>query len=388
MSVRKRKWTTRSKEPREAWIVDYVDQEGLRHIETFDRKKDAVDFEATVKVDVRAGTHTPASKSITVAQAADDWIAFVQGEKRERSTLDQYRNHVQHINARLGHKKLSSLTTPGINSFRDELLKGTDQHKPMTRASARKVLASLKSLLRDAHRRGNVAQNVASSVRIAVTAREKRKLKIGEDIPTPDEIRQIINKASSERLSVLLITAVSTGLRASELRGLRWQDIDLNTSKLHVRQRADRYCEIGEPKSKAGDRTIPLGPMVRNTLKQWKLRCPHSAGGLVFPTAKGQIEHHSQIYKALKPVVIAAGLTKQDGKPKYTGLHAFRHFYASWCINRKQAGGLELPAKIVQERLGHASITMTMDRYGHLFPSDDDGSELEVAELALLGNAT
>ena len=77
MSVRK---TTRSKVPREAWIVDYVDQEGLRHIETFDLKKDAVDFEATVKVDVRAGTHTPASKSITVAQAADDRIAFVQGK--------------------------------------------------------------------------------------------------------------------------------------------------------------------------------------------------------------------------------------------------------------------------------------------------------------------
>jgi integrase len=83
--------------------------------------------------------------------------------------------------------------------------------------------------------------------------------------------------------------------------------------------------------------------------------------------------------------VIAAGLIDQHGKPKYTGLHAFRHFYASWCINRRADGGLELPAKIVQERLGHASITITMDRYGHLFPSDDNGSELKEAELALLG---
>ena len=112
------------------------------------------------------------------------------------------------------------------------------------------MLASLKSLLRDAHRRGNVAQNVASSVKISVATGEKRKLKIGEDIPTPDEIRQIIANASGG-LRVLAITAVSTGLRASELRGLRWQDVDLKNGKLHVRQRADRYLEIGKPKSES-----------------------------------------------------------------------------------------------------------------------------------------
>ena len=61
------------------------------------------------------------------------------------------------------------------------------------------------------------------------------------------------------------------------------------------------------------------------------------------------------------------------------------HFYASWCINRRADGGLELPLKMVQERLGHATITMTSDRYGHLFPRGDDGSELAAAEAALLG---
>jgi len=85
-----------------------------------------------------------------------------------------------------------------------------------------------------------------------------------------------------------------------------------------------------------------------------------------------------------QPAQLAAGVTSpvfdnhgrpkrdQHGKPmvtaKYPGLHALRHFYASWCINRKVDGGLELPPKLVQERLGHATITMTMDVYGHLFP--------------------
>ena len=86
---------------------------------------------------------------------------------------------------------------------------------------------------------------------------------------------------------------------------------------------------------------------------------------------------------------IAAGVTKLDdsGKPvaKYAGLHALRHFYASWCINRRVDGGLELPLKVVQARLGHASIQMTADIYGHLFPRGDDGSELAAAEKAFLG---
>jgi integrase len=86
MSVRKRKWITRSGEAKEAWIVDYVDQQGDRHIETFARKREADAYSQQVGVDVRTGTHTPVSKSITVAQAAEDWITsvgLVRTAKRE-----------------------------------------------------------------------------------------------------------------------------------------------------------------------------------------------------------------------------------------------------------------------------------------------------------------
>lgn len=67
-------------------------------------------------------------------------------------------------------------------------------------------------------------------------------------------------------------------------------------------------------------------------------------------------------------------------------MHARRHFYASWCINRPQDGGLGLPPKVVQERLGLATINLTMDTYSHLFPRGDDHDELAKAETALLGN--
>jgi integrase len=178
-----------------------------------------------------------------------------------------------------------------------------------------------------------------------------------------------------------LLTAIFTGLRASELRGLYWESVDLRHGKIHVRQRADRYLNVGKPKSEAGERTIPLPPMVLNALREWKLQCPKSTHGLVFPTGAGGIEHHANIvHRGLGPAQIAAGVVTKDGKPKYPGLHSLRHFYASWCINRKVDGGLELPIKVVQERLGHSTIALTADVYGHLFPSMDDGAELKEAE--------
>ena len=379
MSVRKRKWTTRNGEARESWIVDYADQDGERHIKTFVRKKDADAYASQVGVDVRAGTHTAPSKSITVAQAAEDWIESARLDEREAATLAGYRQHAVHINARLGNYKLASLTTPRINTFRDDLL------ATMSRVMARKVLGSLRSLLRDAQRRGNVAQNVALGVkRIDADKRREARLKVGVDIPAPEEIRAII--AAARRHRPLLLVAAFTGLRASELRGLRWEDVDLKSGELHVRQRADRYNEIGEPKSRAGHRTVPLGPLVANALREWRLVCPRGELGLVFPTASGRIVAHSGLVRALMAAVRAAGLTDRDGRPRYAGMHALRHFYASWCINPEDRGGQGLSLKIVQTLLGHSSITMTADVYGHLFsPGDDAERRLANAERALLG---
>lgn len=77
-------------------------------------------------------------------------------------------------------------------------------------------------------------------------------------------------------------------------------------------------------------------------------------------------------------------LSSMSELANYTGLHSLRHFYASWLINRKEDGGLGLPTKMVQEWLGHASIVMTMDVYGNLFPQTDDGTELARAADILL----
>jgi integrase len=174
------------------------------------------------------------------------------------------------------------------------------------------------------------------------------------DIPTPEEIKRLLAAAKGTRQRALLLTAALTGLRASELRGLRWSDVDLGkAAELQVRQRADRWKEIGPPKTDAGTRTVPLAPELIAALKAWKLKCPKAgeAGGSVFPGAGGQVLHHSNMRRTLERVMLEAHVVDQDGKAKY-GLHSFRHFFASWCINSKARGGRELPPKEAQRLLG------------------------------------
>ena len=368
-------------QPQEKWIVDYASN-GARHLKTFERKKDADAYEAQVTVDVGKGIHIAPSKSVTVADAGELWIKACEEAELERATVDGYRQHLRlHINPRLGNHKLSTLTVPLMRKFKDTLR--TDG-RSSTRV--RVVMASLSALLADALERGLVATNAVRSMkrerrRRTSKSEQKQKLKVGVDIPTPDEIKRLIPHLDKYR--PLLLTAMFTGLRASELRGLRWEDVDLSRAKLEVCQRADRYKKIDKPKSESSERTVPLTPMVVNTLREWKLRCPKGKHGkleFVFPTGAGEIEYHSNILqRGLEPAQIAAGIVDGKGKPKYA-LHALRHFYASWCINREKEGGLGLSPKMVQERMGHSSITITMDRYGHLFPSGDDGAELAKAE--------
>jgi integrase len=391
VSVRKRQWTTRKGEAKEAWIVDYS-LNGSRHIETFTRKKDADAREAQVTVDIGKGTHIAPNKTPSVKEAGDLWIDACRAQNLEPSTIAAYEQHLRlHIVPHLGPLRLAQLTVPVVRQFWDDLLTGKQEGDKRSRMMAKRVLVSLGTMLSDAQERGLVATNVVRGMRRErkrgkerqAERRQRGKLKVGVDIPSREEVKSILDHVT-DRWRPIIMTAAFTGLRASELRGLRWSDVDLAKGKLHVRQRADRYGEIGALKSESGERTVPLAPMVVNTLREWKLRCPKGEQELVFPTGAGEIEHHANIlHRGFEPAQIAAGIVTKDKQPKYS-LHALRHFYASWCINRRQDGGLELPMKMVQERLGHSTINLTADLYSHLFPSHDDGAEMKEAEKFFL----
>jgi integrase len=387
MSVRKRSWITATGESRSSWVVNYTDQSGIRRLKTFMKKKAADNFAATASVEIRAGVHIADSASVTIAQAGGLWLETGEKNRLERSTLTMYRQQLAlHIAPYLGNVKLSQLSAPMVREFEDQLARDG-----RSAAMVRKVHVSLSSLISDALERGLVAHNVVRELSARrkpgrerkAERRQRGKLKIGVDIPTREEIKAVVSHLDG-RWRPIILTAIFTGLRASELRGLRWADVDCAKQELHVRQRADRYLVIGAPKSESGERTVPLPPIVVSALRAHRLACPKTDLDLVFPSKFGRIEHHATLVRrGLAPAMIRAGVTV-DGQAKYTGLHSLRHFFASWCINRRVDGGLELPIKLVQARLGHASITLTADCYGHLFARGDDSEELAAAERSLL----
>ena len=389
-TVRKRRWTTGGG-IKTAWVTDYLDQHGVRRLKTFATKKAADAWLVAARHEVAHGLHTPESASITVTEAAALWIKRGEIEQLERSTLAKYRNHVElHINPVLGGVKLARLSAPAVEQFRDDLLGRLSW--PM----ARKVLGSLKAIIGEAQRRGLVTQNAAQQVKIETRKRDKRKLAVGRGIPTKAEVTAILSAAAG-RWRPLLITAVFTGMRSSELRGLRWEDVDLDQRVIHVRQRADQWGVIGSPKSEAGHRTIPMAPMVLNSLREWKLACPRTKATdddpgrlwLVFPNGDGKPESHANIInRGFGPIQMKAGISEphvtargEDGQPllvaKY-GMHALRHFFASWAIEQR------FSPKRLQAMLGHASIQMTFDVYGHLFHNhEDDHAKFAAGELAM-----
>jgi integrase len=223
-------------------------------------------------------------------------------------------------------------------------------------AMRRIVLSSLKTMLSFAQGRGLVAQNVARGVRIKKDDRgtDSGPMRAGVDFPTMAELNTLIDKAQG-RWRPFIVTAIFTGMRQSELRGLTWANVDLDKGVIHVRQRASQWNKIGAPKPKSGGRDIPLAPIVINTLRQWRLACPPGQLGLVFPTADGEIARMSTCHAAWRV------LLKRCGLPHY-GFHMLRHAAASLFIKH-----LGWTPKRLQAVMGHSSINMTFDRYGHLF---------------------
>lgn len=142
-TVRKRTWTNKVGE-KTAWVTDYFDQAGRRHIKTFETKKAAVAWLDEAKIEVKRGVHTPENSSITVTEAGELWLAQSAADGLEASTTRQYRQHLDyHINPLIGSVKLADLTVATVRHFRNTLInpQRADQ-KPRSRELATKAVSS------------------------------------------------------------------------------------------------------------------------------------------------------------------------------------------------------------------------------------------------------
>lgn len=365
------------------WQASYVDGAGKRRAKLFERKSDGEAWLVKVNHDLSQGLHTPASTSPTVAQAAQLWLQRGRDKKLEETTIKYYQEHVLlHMNPFIGAKKLSELTAPGVSAFADRL-----REAGRSAEMIRRVVRSLGGIFKEARRRGLASHYPTDDLDLDLPERDDPRVVC----PTKAELQAIIADAAG-RWRPLILVAIFCGLRASELRGLRWEDLSFEDREISVKQRANARNRIGKLKSKAGYRSIPMPPMVVNALREWRLLCPKGELGLVFPSGAGKVESHSNVaQRGLEPILRKAGIVVlEDGfdangkpakmeKPKY-GLHSLRHACASLWI---ESG---MNAKRIQTLMGHSSITLTYDRYGHWFTDGAaDQKTAEDIQLRLLG---
>jgi integrase len=360
-SVRKRIWTASSGETKTAWVVDYADSHGARQRKHFPNKKAADAFRISVEGQMQAGTYRVAADKVTVKAACESFLEHCEGrnkrdERMTRKMLAVYRghinNHILHPEHGIGGRKLSQFTARSVGDFRDRI-----RTAGVAVPTTRKILATLHSVLEYAISEDWVATNAARGVKVIGPRGEGSKKIVP---PSKDDMRALIDVAGEE-LRLILIFAASTGARAGEQWAARWRDVNFDKGELRISRRVDAYGDEGAPKSTAGVRAVPLSDQLIAMLKAWKLRSPFSKlDDLIFPNRQGHhFGHDNFIKRQFLPLFELLPTVKRFN------WHGLRHFAVSCWI---EAG---LAPKTVQTFAGHASLQVTMDRYGHLFPSDD-----------------
>jgi integrase len=350
--VRKRSWTSPTGEIKTAWFVDYYDSQGQRQRKHFANKKAADGFRISVEGQLASGIYRADAGKLTLGAACQAFLANCEDrlrrdERMTRKMLIVYRGYINnHILPALANYRLSQLTARTIGDFRDQL-----RNAGTTVPTTRKILACLHAILEYAVNQDWIAANAARSVRV-IGPRDEGSKKIAP--PSKAELSRIIAEANPA-MRLMILFAASTGARAGEQWAARWSDVDFDKAQLHICRRVDAYREEGPPKTAAGERSVPLSAQLVSALKAWKLQSTFSkADDLIFCNRRGKHIGHDNLMK------------RQFSRlaPSFNW-HGLRHFAVSTWI---EAG---MSPKTVQTFAGHASLQVTMDRYGHLFPSED-----------------
>lgn len=332
--------------------------------ETFPSRAGAVKFKGLVDA---AGQRypegwVPGYGFITTSTAPPlaEWFerALAANVRANETTKDDYRAlFARHVPAWLAGRPIDAITREDAGAWIASLAAPMDSRRPLSEKSIRNVQGMVSSALNAAVYDGLVTRNVFLGVlaqRPPVHADEQVFL-------TREEFDLIIENTPDHPDSVAVLRLMfHTGLRVGEATVLRARDIDLDNERLHVSRAWKRGGFMGLPKSSRSRRTLAIGPAMVEVLRPRMDR-----GDLLFTNSQGrQLMQASVRVYTWGPAVKAAqskGLTKQ---PR---VHDLRHSHAAYLISSG------VPLLAVSRRLGHASIQITADRYGHLLPDVDEG---------------
>ncbi len=346
--------------------VRYIDPDGRERSRSFKRKALADDFATETAHGVRSGTYIdPKAGRVTVRTYLEAWRRQ-QAHHRPKtaaSTETRFRTMVYPL---LGDTPIASLRPSTIRTWQATLLADDRFSASTIRGCRGQMAGAFKDAIRDRLLTSSPFDGVKAPevVREKVVPRTVEQIRAGE-------------AAMAKRYRAMIPLVAGTGLRPSEAWGLTRDRVDFDAATVRVdRQLVGREKGgapiLGPPKTKAGDRTVPLPRTTAAALRTHLDQFPAAPNELLFRTSQGGALTRTVWGRAWAPVAKAMGL------PEKKGLHQVRHFYASALI----AAGRSV--KEVQERLGHASAQETLDTYAHLFKDSDDGTR--DALDALLGD--
>lgn len=316
-------------------------------------------------------TYVPPAKR-TLGEYLETWLEGLPTSGLRPSTVDGYRRCLLYVTPALGGRRLDHVTAGDLDRLYSELLKSGLRLREggLSPRSVRYVHTVVQKALGDAVRKGELARNVATMAD-PPSAKSTRAPEMSWW--TPEQLRTFLGLTAAESLGPLFRVAAMTGMRRGEVCGLRWSDVDLEQSRIEVRQQLltlrGELMFSERTKTDRGRRRIDLDPgtvavLRKQERRQKEQRLLLGAGwndsGLVFTNPDGTPLDPESVAKVFDRRVAKSGLPR-------IRFHDLRHTHVAHLI----AAG-EQPL-LIARRLGHASSSFTMDRYGHLF--EDAGSQ-------------
>jgi integrase len=323
-------------------------------------KRQAEDECARLITEMKGGGAVDPSR-VTVSEFLDrferDWVAIHTGAR----TAERYRDALAHVRRHLGDTQLQKLRPADIAALYAKL-----SRSGLAANSVRMVHRVFHRALGQAKTWGVIRDNVTEAIK--PPPGPDREIEILQ----PDRARELLDRLANHPLQMLGTLALHTGARRNELLALRWRDIELDAGSLRIERALEQTrahgVRVKSPKTKRGRRTISLSPAAVDALRaHWRAqqeqrlalglgRAP--ADSLVLATLEGGVESPGAITKAWGRAIDAIGMPD-------AGLHVLRHTHVSMLI----ASGMDILT--ISRRIGHASVKVTLDTYGHMIHGTD-----------------
>jgi integrase len=340
------------------WLASVTLANGKRKVVYGKTQKEAVEAKQKLLQEAAKGMAL-FTVDQTVGTFLDAWLEDTIKPNLRDKTYEHYRWCANHVKAEIGDIQLRELTPQHIQRLHAK--KRAEGYAPQSIKHFHRMLGKA---MNDAVKWGLLARNVVSLVS---TPRVPRSDMCALTI---EQAQRFLAEASGNFLEALFVVAITTGARVGELLGLSWDDVDLQTGKVHIRRALGRRAKKGlvlvEPKTERSRRTIHLTSLAIDALKKHQLRQQQLKGygepgwnehNLVFCNHCGKpFDHSSMMKDYFHPLLVKVGLPS-------IRFHDLRHTAATLMFQ------LDVHPKVVQEMLGHSSISVTLDTYSHAIPT-------------------